>query len=126
MRLTDTYIKWIMLVAGALTCTMIYAFIAPRAALTSTFGATLEGPVAEVVARNWGALIALIGAMLIYGAFHPGVRKFALVVAAASKVVFIALVLVQGSLFLGYQAGTAILIDGLWVVLFAWYLLTAP
>ena len=124
MRLSDTHIKWIMLVSGALTCTMIYAFIAPEAALTSTFGAALEGPVATVVVRNWGALITLIGAMLIYGAFHPGVRKFALVVATASKVVFIALVLAQGGRFLGYQAGTAILIDGLWVVLFAWYLLT--
>ena len=32
MRLTDTHIKWIMLVAGALTCTMIHAFTAPEAA----------------------------------------------------------------------------------------------
>ena len=67
MRLSDTHIKWIMLVSGALTCTMIYAFIAPQAALTSTFGAALEGPVANVVVRNWGALITLVGAMLIYG-----------------------------------------------------------
>jgi hypothetical protein len=124
MRLSDTHIKWIMLVSGALTCTMIYAFIAPQAALTSTFGAALEGPVANVVVRNWAALITLVGAMLIYGAFHPSVRRLALVVATASKVVFIALVLAQGGRFLGYQAGTAILIDGLWVVLFAWYLLT--
>ena len=34
MRLSDTHIKWIMLVSGALTCTMIYAFIAPQAALS--------------------------------------------------------------------------------------------
>ena len=124
MRLSDTHIKWIMLVSGALTCTMIYAFIAPQAALTSTFGAALEGPVANVVVRNWSALITLVGAMLIYGAFHPDVRRFALVVATMSKVVFIALVLAQGGRFLGYQAGTAILIDGVWVVLFLWYLLT--
>ena len=53
MRLSDTHIKWIMLVSGALTCTMAYAFIAPQAALMSTFGAALEGPVANVVVRNW-------------------------------------------------------------------------
>jgi len=29
-------IRWIMLVAGALTCTMVYAAIAPEAALRST------------------------------------------------------------------------------------------
>jgi hypothetical protein len=52
---------------GALTCTMVYAAIAPQAALRSTFGTTLEGPLAEVLVRNWGALIALVGAMLIRG-----------------------------------------------------------
>jgi len=46
-------IRWIMVVSGALTCTMVYAAIAPRAALLSTFGETLEGPLAEVVVRNW-------------------------------------------------------------------------
>jgi len=54
-------IKWIMIVSGALTCTMIYAAFAPEAALHSTFGRTLEGPVAEIVVRNWGALITLVG-----------------------------------------------------------------
>ncbi|MEQ1757872.1 MAG: hypothetical protein ABL986_06100 [Vicinamibacterales bacterium] len=60
--------KWIMLVSGALTCTMIYAAIAPQAALQGTFGDALQGPVAEVVVRNWSVLITLMGAMLIYGA----------------------------------------------------------
>ena len=35
-------IEWIMLVSGALTCTMLYAAIAPQAALRSTFGETKE------------------------------------------------------------------------------------
>ena len=47
--------KWIMLVSGALTCTMIYAAIAPQAALQGTFGDALQGPVAEVVVRRPGA-----------------------------------------------------------------------
>ena len=57
--------KWIMLVSGVLTCTMFYAAIAPQAALRSTFGDELEGPVAEIVVRNWGVLITLMGGMLI-------------------------------------------------------------
>lgn len=126
MQQKETWIKWIMLVSGLLTLTMIYAFIAPEAALTSTFGEPLSGPVASVVVRNWGALVALIGAMLIYGAFNPPVRRFALFVAAVSKAVFIALVLGQGSLFLGYQAGIAVAIDAIWVIVFVWYLLTPP
>jgi len=114
-------IRWIMLVAGALTCTMIYAAIAPQAALRSTFGEALEGPVAEIVVRNWGVLITLIGAMLIYGAYHASVRALVLTVAATSKIVFIGLVLAHGGRFLG-QAGLAIAIDAVLVVLFVAYL----
>jgi hypothetical protein len=51
-------IRWIMIASGVLTATMIYAAIAPEAALHSTFGETLDGPLAEIVVRNWGALIA--------------------------------------------------------------------
>jgi hypothetical protein len=115
-------IKWIMLVSGVLTCTMIYAAIAPQAALRGTFGETLQGPLAETVVRNWGVLITLVGAMLIYGAYHAAVRPLVLAVAALSKLVFIVLVLAQGSRYLGQQAGIAIAIDAVWVVLFALYL----
>lgn len=125
MSLLTKHIKWLMLFSGTLTCTMVYAAIAPQAALTSTFGQTLDGPVAAVVVRNWGALIALVGAMLIYGAFHPPSRPMALVVAGASKLVFIALVLSQGQLFMGYQAGQAVVIDAVMIVLFAVYLITS-
>ncbi len=114
--------KWIMLVAGALTCTMFYAAIAPQAALMSTFGDTVQGATAELVVRNWGALIALVGCMLVYAAFHPAQRPMALVVAGASKLVFIGLVLSQGSRYLGAQAGVAVVIDAVMVVLFAIYL----
>jgi len=39
------YIKAIMLVSGVLTATMIFAAIAPRAALQSNFGESLEGSI---------------------------------------------------------------------------------
>ena len=51
---------------------------------TSAFQSILEGtrvagsgapyPVADIVVRNWGLLVTLIGAMLIYGAFNPSSR----------------------------------------------------
>ena len=115
-------IRWIMLVAGALTCTMVYAAIAPQAALRSTFGEALEGPLAEIVVRSWGVLITLIGAMLVYGAYHPPVRPLVLTVAATSKVAFIGLVLGHGSRYLGH-AGLAIAVDVVLVALFATYLI---
>ena len=53
----------IMIVSGLLTMTMIYAALAPEAALLSTFGENVSGPVADIVVRNLGALVALVGAM---------------------------------------------------------------
>ena len=118
-------IKWIMLVSGLLTLTMIYAALAPSAALRSTFGESLEGPVANIVVRNWGALIGLIGGMLIYGAFRPAVRPLVLVVAGLSKVVFIGLILGSGRQFLGQQLAISVIVDAVMVLLFASFLLTS-
>jgi hypothetical protein len=117
-------IHWIMILSGVLTMTMVYAALAPDAALRSTFGESVSGPVADIVVRNWGALIALVGAMLIFAARKPVVRPMALTVAGAAKAIFVALVLSHGGRFLGYQAGIAVLVDVLWVMIFAAYLLS--
>src|SRR4029450_11855464 len=117
--------RWVMLVSGVLTGSMIQAAIAPDAALESNFGETVSSPVAYLVVRNWGALIALVGGMLIYGAFNPVHRPLVLVVAGVSKVIFIALVLSEGTRYLSYNAGVAIAIDSLMVLLFAWYLIAS-
>jgi hypothetical protein len=116
-------IRWVMIISGGLTMTMVYAAIDPEAALYSTFGETLSGPLAQIVVRNWGALIALLGAMLIYGAFDPPGRPLILIVAGASKAIFIALVLSQGERYLGQQVAVAVTIDLVMIALFAWYLL---
>ena len=117
--------KWVMLVSGALTATMLYAALAPEEALRSNFGETLTGPVANIVTRNWGALIAMVGGMLIYGAFRPETRPLVLTVAGGSKAVFIGLILSQGTRFLNHSAGVAVVVDSIMIVLFAWYLLAA-
>jgi hypothetical protein len=119
------YMRWIMLASGVLTATMVQAAIIPDAALQSTFGETVSGPLAHLVVRNWGALIALVGGMLIYGAFSPPQRPLVLIVAGASKVVFIALVLSEGARYLRFQAGVAVAVDSVMVVLFGWYLIVA-
>ena len=64
-----------------------------------------------------------MGGMLIYGARNPAVRPLILTVAGTSKAIFIGLVLSHGGRFLGYQAGIAVVVDLLWVVVFASYLL---
>jgi hypothetical protein len=117
------HMKWILVISGALTCTMLYAAIAPQPAMQSTFGESLDGPVANIVVRSWGLLIALTGGMLIYAAFNPSVRLFVLTVAGLSKTFFIALVLVAGRQFLDHQVRTAIIVDAAQVIVFGLYIL---
>ena len=114
-----------MLVSGALTCSMFYAAVAPEASLLSSFGQSIDGPIAQIVVRNWGILIGLMGLLLIYGAFNEQTRCVALVVAGASKLAFIALVLSIGQQFLQFQVGVAVAVDIVMVTLFAWYLVSA-
>jgi len=115
--------KWVMLLSGLLTCTMLLALISPQTSLKSNFGETMEGPLAEIIVRNWGALIGLMGIMLIYGAFVARVRQFALVIAGTSKAIFIILILSLGNQYRGFGAGTAIIVDSIMIVLFIAYLL---
>ena len=61
--------------------------------------------------------------LLIYAAFNPAIRPPVLIYVGAGKLVFIALVLMQGGAFLRKQAGIAIIVDGVMVALFAAYLL---
>ena len=119
MSWLESKIKWIMLVGGVITMSTLYAFVAPSAALTSLFGESIEGPVANVVVRNWGFLIATVGALLIYGAFRPAARPVALTVAIVTKLVFIGLVLAGPRSFLQHQAGIGVVVDSVLVLIFA-------
>lgn len=115
--------KWVMLISGLLTCTMFLGLIAPQSQMTSNFGTSMEGPLAEIIVRNWSALIGLMGIMLIYGAFVPAVRRYSLVIAGTSKIIFIGLVLSWGKSYLEFGAGTAVVADSFMIVLFSVYLL---
>ena len=122
VKLIAKNIKWIMLVSGVLTSTLLLAAIAPDSALRMIFGETLEGPLSDIIVRNWGVLVGLVGMLLIYGAFNEHVRKLVLVLATTSKVAFVGLILAFGSNYLS-KVGTSIAIDTLFIVLFVVYLL---
>jgi hypothetical protein len=122
MSLITNNIKWIMLVAGVLTCTLFLAVIDPQAALMRTFGTSLDGPLAQIVVRSWAAMITIIGLMLIYGAFNPIHRTLVMLAASAGKLVFVGLILVYGADYLG-AAMPVVVIDSVMVLLFGVYLL---
>ena len=125
MRWIVAGIKWIMLVSGLLTFTMFRGLVAPQAQLVSTFGTAFDGPEANIVVRNWAGLIATVGGLMIFAAFHPPSRIAAAIAAISSKVVFIGLILSFGTQYLAYQAGTAVVADTLMVVAMVIYLMSA-
>lgn len=123
MSLLVDNMQWVLLVCGLLTLSMIQAVFAPRATMRAYFGEAPDSKAADLLMRNWGMLVAAGGALLLYAAFTPGVRPVALVFVGLTKLSFITLVLMAGGAFLKKQAGLAVVIDGIMVVLFAAYLL---
>lgn len=110
-----------MIIAGTLTCSMIFAVFAPEAALISMFGEALIEPLAQVIVRSWGFLIFLMGTLLIYGAYKPEYRNIALVFTSISKIVFIALIVIFGTQYIETSALTIVL-DSVLIIIFLTYL----
>ena len=123
MSLLVDNMQWVLLVCGLLTLSMIQAVFAPRATMRAYFGEAPDSKAADLLMRNWGMLVAAGGALLVYAAFTPGVRPVALAFVGLTKLSFITLVLMAGGAFLKKQAGLAVVIDGIMIVLFAAYLL---
>lgn len=123
MNLITANIKWILLVSGALTATMLYAAIDPQAAMMTSFGATLEGPLAEIIVRSWGLMVTLIGAMIILSAFRPKYRRLVMSAAAIGKAFLITMIIIQGGAIMT-AAMPVVVFDALVVLIFAAYVLT--
>ena len=85
-------IESILVITGSLTATMLIQFIAPSWVVRHTFGEPPSGPVSTMFARHWGLLLFCIGALLFYSAFHPELRKPAVVFASLEKIGFVACV----------------------------------
>lgn len=107
----------VLMVSGLLTLTMLQFVFMPGRAMGSTFGETLEGPLADVIVRGWGLLIGLTGGMLIWAAFHPETRDLAVAVAVISKVFYMGSLLAKGGRFLKGFSGVTVLIDAVMAAL---------
>lgn len=122
MRVFIANFKWIMLICGLLTCTMLVGLFSPESSLQSNFGEALVTGPENLVVRGWSALIGLMGIMLIYGAFKPAVRNYSLIIAGINKIIFIGLILIFGRQYMSFGLGTAIVADAIMILLFAVYL----
>ncbi len=113
--MNNKIIKYILLLSGIFTFTMVYVAISPEMALESFFGETLSGNLALLITRSWGMLIGINGGMLIYAAFKSDVRSLVLFISIISKSLFVILNICYGyALIMIFP----VILDSLLVVLY--------
>ena len=115
------HIELILIVTGAVTAIALLQFIAPAPVLRMIYGEAPTDKVGLAVARHWGLLTFLIGALLIYAAFHPSVRGPVMVVAVIEKVA-LALGIFGTSLRSHPAAASAAAVDSLIALIYVLYL----
>ena len=111
----------ILIVTGTLTATMLVQFIAPSWVAHRTFGEKPAGAASIVLARHWGLLLFCVGALLVYSAFDPPIRRAAVLLASVEKAGFAACVL-GTSLRQRPIASMMAIGDALMVVIYVLYL----
>jgi hypothetical protein len=82
------YVEPILLLTGLLTAGALSLLLAPGTLLKSLFGHQPADPLGVLIARQWGLLVFLVGALLVWAAYHSEVRDTALIIAAVEKVFF--------------------------------------
>src|SRR5262245_47652509 len=83
------HIDLILLITGLVTAGILVVFVAPVPVMKVLFGQAPSDALSILIARHWGLLVGLVGALLIYAAYHPEVRAATLVVAIVEKVALV-------------------------------------
>jgi len=117
-----THIQAILLVAGLATMGGMGAFTAPRQVLKLVFGVETPQDVALLLTSHWGLLIFLVGALLVFGAYHPDIHAPAMAIAGLEKIAFCGLVFL-GPLKRTTVATMAAAVDAGFAVLFVLFFL---
>ncbi len=111
MELIEKSVKPFMVFAGLFTSTAVIVVFDPQFAFDLFFGGdSLTGPQADVIVRNWGALITGIGLLLLVGAFREEYRSLIFLIASSTKLFFIVTVINYGYLS---DAIMGVMVDGL-------------
>jgi hypothetical protein len=82
-------IEPILLITGLATTCALVLFLAPAAATRMLFGQAPSDALGLLIARHWGLLVGLVGALLIFAAYHAEVRVPTLIVAIVEKMVLV-------------------------------------
>jgi hypothetical protein len=79
------HIELILLITGLATAGAVVVFLAPVPVMKVLFGQAPSDAPSVFIARHWGLLVCLVGALLIYAAYHAEVRAPTLIVASVEK-----------------------------------------
>ena len=82
-------IEWILLITGLATAGALVLFLAPVAMMNMLFGQAPSDTLSLIIARHWGLLVGLVGALLVYAAYHTEIRVPTLIVAIVEKAAFV-------------------------------------
>jgi hypothetical protein len=81
-------IELILLLTGLATAGSLVLFLWPVTTMRVLFGQPPADALGILIARHWGLLVGLVGALLVYAAYHAEVRVPTLTVAAGEKAAF--------------------------------------
>jgi hypothetical protein len=84
-----THVELILLITGLATGGALVVFLAPVPMLKILFGQAPSDMLSLLIARHWGLLVALVGALLVCAAYHAEVRGPVLLVAIVEKAVLV-------------------------------------
>ena len=79
----------ILVLTGLATASALVLFLSPVTMMRMLFGQVPSDTLSILIVRHWGLLLGLVGALLVYAAYHPEVRGPTLVVAVVEKVAFV-------------------------------------
>src|SRR5436309_14156347 len=81
-------IELILLITGLATAGALVLFVAPVPMMKLLFGQAPSDALSLLIARHWGLLVGVVGALLTYAAYHAEVRVPTLIVAILEKAAF--------------------------------------
>src|SRR6266478_1280956 len=81
-------IELTLLITGLATASALGLFLAPVAMMKMLFGQASSDALSLLIARHWGLLVCLVGALLTYAAYHAEIRVPTLIVAIVEKAAF--------------------------------------
>jgi hypothetical protein len=83
------HIEMILLITGLATTAALVVFLAPVPAMKLLFGQVPSDALSLLIVRHWGLVVGLVGALLIYAAYHAEVRVPTLIIAIVEKVALV-------------------------------------